>query len=142
MGEASRRSQRKAEEKIRRAVFLGRRVVLVLGVRQLIVRRLVRGVQLSFETFPLRLMCSWALVAELNERNQEKWRTICEEPSWPSSFCIRASKGQNCLSSRGCTYFVDKKWRISLELYQWRDAWPEVCVVELLRRWVSRSVNR
>jgi hypothetical protein len=73
---------------------------------------------------------------------EENEKQYVEATLGPFSFCIRASNGQNCLSFRGCTYYVNKKWRISLELSQCRDAWPEVCVVELLNRWVGESVNR
>jgi len=73
---------------------------------------------------------------------EENEKQYVEATLGPSSFCIRTSNGQNCLSSRGCTYSVNKNWRISLELSQCRDAWPEVCVVELLSRWVGQSVNR
>jgi len=99
------------------------------------------------EIFPLCLMCSWAFVAETKWEESGEWKTICWGTIRTLFFLVGTSNGQNCLSSRGCTYSVNKNeefpWNcISVEMHDWKCVLLNCCVVVSVNLWIVKGSGR
>ncbi len=79
------------------------------------------------------LLLSWMKGIE----EDEKW--YVKAALGPSSFWCELLMARNAWAHEDVHNSVNKQWRVSLDLYQCRDAWPEACVIELLAS-LGRSV--